>query len=406
LIPNNNCTACATTQWWDGYSESNNNSDIDDDNEDLTLQLLPSVLNLELRCHYPGVLWRGLLPMIFAPSADNDFKARDGNRNGNCVVGGDRYGIHSNENNVDSDQSLSLLRKSNRYTATAALSQRALLGLGLEDAIKRHRKAMVHHCGQIHNNTTGDYSKEEDPIYDDGTEEGLFYERRVRLPLGLIPRSSSSSNSSSSSSSKVSVVVWIFPPLSPPSDIDRTIFAGIVSKTHKKVLIQKGWSAWLSTLGGGYFGIKSLEKSLWLSRQQKKLAVWLGDTKMARQCTVNEAYNWMYSGRFKLAGSVLDNLEDEVARTRRVSSIQVLEAASGENNSSSKNEKSCSSYYTIDDEKILQLCSTARVCLRRLEMMSQKGLGKYHKVNNESATTASLTSHTHDDFQRVRIVAC
>jgi hypothetical protein len=420
FVPNNRTTS--TTQPCDGSSESNN-SDIDDDS---SLQL-SSALNLELRCHHPGVLWRGLLPMIFAPSEDNNGKARDGNGN----VGGDRDGdgIHSSDNekdarftskNVDSDQFLLSLRKLNRFTATMALSQRALLGLGLEDAVKRYRKTMVHHGGQIHN-TTGDYSEEENPTYDDDTGKGLFYERRVRLPLGLLPRSSNNNNNTSSgdrngvarssscstnSSSKVFVVVWIFPPLRPPSDIDRTIFAGIVSKTQKKVLIQKGWSAWLSTLGGGYFGIKSLEKSLWLSRQQKNLAVWLGDTKMARQCTVNEAYNWMYSGRFKLAGSVLDNLEDEVARTRRAPSIQVLEAASGGNSSSSNNNnKSCSSYYTIDDQKILQLCSTARVCLRRLKLLSQKGLGKYHQFDNERST-ASLTSRTHDDFQRVRIVSC
>jgi hypothetical protein len=175
-------------------------------------------------------------------------------------------------------------------------------------------------------------------------------------------------------------VVWLFPPLLSPSDIDRTPFAKIASRIQTIAALQKGWNAWLSTLGGGYFSIKSLRHSLWLSRQQKAIAVWLGDARMAKQSTLHEAYNWMYAGRFQEAGSLLDQLEDELTGKYKSGNVT--------NN---------------DDKKILQQCAPARVCLRRLKQLSRKGLGTYPSDDTEAT---SRTSRTHDDFQRFRIVSC
>jgi len=298
---------------------------------------------------------------------------------------------------AESDLSLPSSQPIYRYktTATANLPQYTLLGLGLKEAVARYGKNMDQSVTK-QKNTKGSISEEDALPDDDGWEKKFFYQRKIRL--SLFDNCNNSDRNSSPNKSRInkkSVMVWIFPPLTPPSDIDRTPFARMLSKIHTMISIQHSWSAWLSTLGGGYFGIKNLEKSLWLSKQQRSLALWFGDAKMARQCILNEAYNWMYAGRFKKASSLLDQLEDGV--TRRKMDI------------SNRNKNDCmtniSSYqYTTDDGKLLQQCLTARVCLRRLKRLSQQGLKRYRQSDCKGSTI-SLQSRTIDDLQRFRIVS-
>ena len=356
----------------DGFSDESKPS-VDTTAVSSSSVLSPRALHLELRCHHPGVLWRGLLPMLFAPLGENTGELMDG----------------QGYSNPETNRSSSSSRKRNRCTKATALPQQVLMGLGLKDAVQRFRKTMFHQRRDINTTVLLD-----DPTNDDQLGHDLFYELRARFPFTLTPTRSESNMSSNkdtgnddrkgsdniSGACKVKIVLWIFPPLTPPSDIDRTPFAGIVSRIQRVISMQNGWNAWLSTLGGGYFGIKNLQKSLWLAQQQRNLALWLGDTKMARQCTLNEAYNWMYSGRFRLAGSVLGKLENEVTETKRPHSDK-------------------------EDKIFLQRCSAARVFLRRLKKLSQKGLGKYHQVIHHEQRQSRVI-RTNDEFHRFRIVSC
>lgn len=328
-----------------------------------------SKIHLELRCHHPGVLWRGLFPMLFAASKGNNRETmiREGNVEG---VNNDKPARMASKGG-DFNRQSTFFRKRSRCTNAVPLPQRTLQGLGIQNAIKMYHATMVQYNQEFEKQRHA----KENPADDDCAQEEIFFERNVQLPLLSPPYNSSDSTDNhkkkgSGDPSTVSVVLWIFPPLTPPCDIDRTPFADIVSRIQRKISMQNAWNAWLSTLGGGYFGIKSLQKSLWLARQQRNLAIWLGDTKMARQSTLNEAYNWMYSGRFKLAGSILDKLENEIAQTKS---------------------------FATEDNKFLEQCSTARICLRRLKKLSKKGLGKYHQ---------SRKIRTRDEFHRFRIVSC
>jgi len=336
-----------------------------------------SKIHLELRCHHPGVLWRGLLPMLFSSSDHYDDGV--GIRQRKVETGHDDNDKGFSSKNGDSDEPSSSFRKRKRDTRTPSVPRRTLEGLGIQNAIRRHQKLIARHSWKV---KTTEISNE-NSADDDCTEEEIFLEQKVVLPLLFTPYDKNSNRSNfdrmatgdPSGARKISVVVWIFPPLRSRSDIDRTLFADIVSRLQSKIAIQHGWKAWLSTMGGGYFGIKSLEKSLWLARQQRNLAIWLGDTKMARQSILNEAYNWMYSGRFQLAGTILNQLEKEVTGTKT---------------SQSANE----------DDKFLERCSTARICLRRLKKLSKKGLGKYHQEGDQGQSI-----RTRDEFHRFRIVS-
>jgi len=307
--------------------------------------------------------------------------------------GDERIAYKHAESHLSLPLSQPILR--HKTTATATLPQYTLLGLGLKEAVARYGKNMDHSVTK-QKKSKGSISEEDALIDDDGWEKKFFYQRNIRLFLfDNCNERDRNSNPKKSRINKKSIIVWIFPPLAPPSDIDRTPFARILSKIYTMLSIRHSWSAWLSTLGGGYFGIKNLEKSLWLSKQQRSLALWFGDEKMARQCILNEAYNWMYAGRFKTASSLLDQLEDGVTRRKMYASNR---------SKSDCMTNICSYQYATDDGKLLQQCFTARVCLRRLKRLSQQGLKRYHQGGCEGSTT-SLQSRTIDDLQRFRIVS-
>eukprot|EP00980_Cylindrotheca_fusiformis_P026761 scaffold17327_cov81-Cylindrotheca_fusiformis.AAC.1 len=103
------------------------------------------------------------------------------------------------------------------------------------------------------------------------------------------------------------LTIAVVPPTKVPSP--DFAFLSVVLQTEHQMLQLQSLSAWLSTLGGGYFFCKRLSVSLALARQQRALAVRLGNVAMIRQCTINEAYNLIYSGKFAQAKRVLRLLE-------------------------------------------------------------------------------------------------
>ncbi|OEU21436.1 hypothetical protein FRACYDRAFT_259894 [Fragilariopsis cylindrus CCMP1102] len=335
-----------------------------------------SAIDLYLTCYRPGVLWRGLVPMLFSSSPD-DVKTSSAN---DC--GSDSCGSDENENNNSNNNDLLLLQQLEDYngsilmatkTTETSIPQRTLLALGLRDALR----------------------KEIQMITDD--------------------RSSSSKNNNEDT--------------------------GTITMKEKESAIQS-LTAWLATLGGGYFCIKKLSFSLYLSRKQRLLAYSIGNIQMVYQCTLNEIYNLIYSGQFHLAKYVLNYLENTiiVKKSSNKSKMNNKKATTTNEKISIKNNKIKTSNinkndYTIEERKILQQCQSTRLLLRRLKKLSKGGLKRYnqhqHQISTEESsndnngtgtistttTTSAIVSghHTHDhaavtrtkdDYQRVRIASC
>lgn len=161
--------------------------------------------------------------------------------------------------------------------------------------------------------------------------------------------------------------------LQPPtiSHLD-PIFAAVILKTEHSMLRLQTLTAWLSTLGGGYFFCKRLNVSLQMARQQRMLALKIGNISMARQCSVNEAYNLIYAGRFQEGKRVLKELEDSIRSASR------------------RGDKE-------DGSVTLRQCEAARLLAKRLKQVSKRGLKGYH-------TNEKGEKHAIDDYQRIRIV--
>lgn len=118
------------------------------------------------------------------------------------------------------------------------------------------------------------------------------------------------------------ILLWIQPPLT--TDIDQTFSFALIKLEHA-LLQMRTLSAWYATLGGGYFFCRRLTFSLQLARHQRKLALILGNAEMVRQCSVNEAYNLLHAGQFQQAHKVLSDLykstNDSVTRNQCLAAL-------------------------------------------------------------------------------------
>lgn len=189
-----------------------------------------------------------------------------------------------------------------------------------------------------------------------------FYRRTLTIKLPL---------SSAHPGNHLPILLYILPPFY-ETFLDRT-FTAVVLEHERSLLKKQTMTAWMATLGGGYFFIKQLSKSLQLARQQRYLALQIGNESMARTCLLNEAYNLIYAAQFAAAKKVLTQLETQVKTVNDQSNIPVLEEE--------------------EIQRTLRQCHAARILLRRLKKLKHRLKG-YH----------AKETHTVDDFQRVRIV--
>ena len=120
----------------------------------------------------------------------------------------------------------------------------------------------------------------------------------------------------------------------------------------------------ISTLGGGYFMTRRLQTANTLAREQQRIARILGNKEMYYKCIINQAYNEIYGGHFKLAKFHIWQAWIALA-----------------------NEKH------FDDKVVLQnMCKSAMLFRRRVRDMRRK----VPVVNGGVALV--------DDFSRIRVV--
>ena len=115
-------------------------------------------------------------------------------------------------------------------------------------------------------------------------------------------------------------------------------------------------NAWIATLGGGYFLCRHLETAVCLAQQQRTVALWMGDQSTADKCTLNEAFNYIHAGGFRIA----------------LAKIKAVKASSKARN----------------DALTLNMCYSAQLFLKRVR----------------KAAMFESNSETNDDYQRIRIV--
>jgi len=149
-------------------------------------------------------------------------------------------------------------------------------------------------------------------------------------------------------------LLYIVPPDRVEVDYD---FSGRLIHYEHIWLQMQTLSAYYATLGGGYFLCRRLSTAIWLARQQRQIATWMGDYAMADRCTLNESYNYLHAGHFDVAFAMLKTLKAS-ARAR-------------------------------NDVVLFNMCKSARLLGKRMKRAGKRGTDAESNV---------------DDYQRIRIV--
>ena len=154
-------------------------------------------------------------------------------------------------------------------------------------------------------------------------------------------------------------------------------------------------SAYLSTLGGGYFLCHHLSTALLLAKQQCAVAKLRGDQDMIWRCRINMGYCSFYAGKLKRGRKVV----------RSVLSETLVLLKSGNNDeanpqtASTNNGTETSSLTIMNDRQKTKMCNVSiirNMCLSALWFADRLEEAKLKEEENGSGT--------HDDYKRIRVV--
>lgn len=118
--------------------------------------------------------------------------------------------------------------------------------------------------------------------------------------------------------------LWILPPQ--VTSVQRTFGGLLVRYEHMWITLQT-LSAWIATLGGGYFLCRHLSTAVQLARQQRSLALFMGDYDTADKCTLNEAFNYIHAGMFPLAKILIRQVYHQASTERRQDAVTLINMA-------------------------------------------------------------------------------
>jgi hypothetical protein len=199
----------------------------------------------------------------------------------------------------------------------------------------------------------------------------------------------------------------IFLIVTPPSTtlMEKSWEYRLVSWEH--LLIQAySVSAYLATLGGGHFLCRQLSTALKLAQYQQYVITHVlhgsSDQTMLFKCILNQAYNYMYAGHFKMARKILRYIQNRCFPT--------------------DNRRSHEKPAEIHDQSFLRMYQNARITCRRMQNLQilpvevsqqetqlEKPSSDMATEFNTTVTTDLLKKQsslllTHDNWYRYRIV--
>ena len=282
-------------------------------------------------------------------------------------------------------------------------------------------------------------AKHKDEDDHSGLSQVLFYQQRLSIPIGgglrlkqkqenhhhhhqqqqqqqqcdnilssVLPRNDDGADAdnekdtrrskSTRTTNKRTLILYLIPslrPLSSSSSSNSTtnyeyigriysLFNTIVYRTEYNDVVGKSILAYLSTLGGGYFGTQQLHHALSIARLAKVIAhTVVRDPDLVAMCTIHEVYNYISAQQFATATRVLNQLIHTIrrqgtstgasghggtaphARTTPSTTTTYSTSCCNKINSSNNN-------YTSGQQKLLNLCETARVTLYRMKKRKRR----------------------------------
>ena len=108
--------------------------------------------------------------------------------------------------------------------------------------------------------------------------------------------------------------IWMFPSLASPFEFSWE--ERLIHWEHQLILAQS-LAGFCSTMGGGFYLTRHFTSAAQLSRQQQWLAWYLGDVEMAWKCQINQAYDWIQCGEFRMANRLIRSVLKQMRQRRQ-----------------------------------------------------------------------------------------
>ena len=178
-----------------------------------------------------------------------------------------------------------------------------------------------------------------------------------------------------------------------PSSSPTSLFAGRLIYNENNLIRLTSLSAYISTMGGGFFLCRYLSTAVSMARHQCRIALIRGDEEMAFKCRINEGYCYIHAGKLNRGKKIIKLVLYDVAKLQKQKygiEWKLLEHDESE------------LAHTADRE-LSQLTVIRNMCTSALRFANLIKQQKLEDTLSKDESRDSL-SVTHDDFQRIRVV--
>jgi len=353
---------------------------------------------LTLQCHSEGVLWRGLFILLF-PTMGRGSENRA------------HRDISHKRDKCEPPRSIAC-RSRRRRKGTSTIAQARAFSI-LTNHFRNHVRRIRAAVDAADDDGSNDTPCEVFHDCIDGRAEWSAMERFR--------------DSNDDEDHNVPVILLLIPPKSPlnqrhnelqdysrrPSTGPTNPFALRLITNENNLIRLTSLSAYISTLGGGFFLCRYLSTAISLARRQCAIALMRGDCMMALKCRINEGYCYIHGGRLNKGKKVIRRvLRDAVT----------LQADLG---ISEKEDGLLNHTPEVELSEIVIIKNMCRSALRFADLIREASAGAESRSggislqNDDRGDRSSsdgrrstldgsqkekMISTTHDDFQRIRIV--
>lgn len=176
-----------------------------------------------------------------------------------------------------------------------------------------------------------------------------------------------------------------------PSSSPTSLFAGRLIYNENTLIRLTSLSAYISTMGGGFFLCRYLSTAVKMARHQCRIALIRGDEEMAFKCRINEGYCYIHAGKLNRGKKIIKHVLYDVAKRQK--------QKHGIDWKLSLEHDESELAHTADRE-LSELTVIRNMCTSALRFAN---LIKQQKIEDAVSKEDSLSA-TNDDFQRIRVV--
>ena len=356
---------------------------------------------LTLQCHSEGVLWRGLFLLLFPTMM--------GRGSENCA----HHRNISHKRDKCEPRSIACRRRRGQRKETSTIAQARRAFSILTNHFRNHVRRIRAAVGADDDDGSNDTPCEVFHTCIDGRAEWSTMERFR--------------DSNDDEGNNVPVILLLLPPNSPinqrqnelrdysrrPSTGPTNQFALRLITNENNLIRLTSLSAYISTLGGGFFLCRYLSTAISLARRQCAIALMRGDCMMALKCRINEGYCYIHGGRLNKGKKVIRRVLRDTVTVQ--ADMGISEKEDGLLNHTPEVELS-------EIVIIKNMCHSAlrfADLIREVSTGAESRSGGISLQNDDRSDRASsdgrrstmdgsqkekVISTTHDDFQRIRIV--